>query len=332
VSSVLAIVGFLVSLAITLLAASVFANRLDHLGHRLGMPEALLGLLTAWAADAPELSSAIVALVEGAHDVGVGVVVGSNAFNLAAMVGASALVTGAVSLRREALVLEGAVAVGALVIAGAVILDRLPPAAGVVLLALLLGPYFAILVVGPHELDRFPLPARTTRLLKRTLGETHREPPARHPAEETWAPLLLTVPALGAIIGGSTGMVRSALFLADRWGVPRVLVGTLVLSILTSLPNAYTGMRLGLAGRGTALISETLNSNTINLVGGAAVPAVFVGLSSLSGSVVFEVLWLLGMTVVSLALLGRRGGAGRAGGAVILALYAVFVAVETLRA
>jgi hypothetical protein len=223
------------------------------------------------------------------------------------------------------LIASGIVALAALVRSA-----RPRAAVAIVLLALVLGPYFAILAVGPHELDRFPLPTRTTRLLKRTLGETHREP-AGHSPEETWAPLLLTVPALAAIIGGSTGMVRSALFLADRWNVPRVLVGTLILSILTSLPNAFTGIRLGLADRGTALISETLNSNTINLVGGAAVPALFVSLGTLSGNVVFEVLWLLGMTLVSLLLLTRRGGAGRAGGALILALYATFVAVEIAR-
>jgi cation:H+ antiporter len=139
------------------------------------------------------------------------------------------------------------------------------------------------------------------------------------------------VPALAAIIGGSTGMVKAAIFLADRWSLPRVLVGTLLLAVLTSLPNAYTGIRLGLRGRGTALVSETLNSNTINLVGGLAVPALFVSLGSLSGSLVFDVAWLLGMTTVTLALLFRRRGAGRGAGLLILLLYAIFVAVEIVQ-
>jgi cation:H+ antiporter len=65
----------------------------------------MLGLLTALAADAPEVSSAIAALVKGNHGVGVGVVVGSNVFNLAAMVGLSAILCGRdPKLSREALV------------------------------------------------------------------------------------------------------------------------------------------------------------------------------------------------------------------------------------
>ena len=82
---------FVVSLGATLDAAAVFAERLDHLGERLGLPEGLLGLLTAAGADAPELATAIAALVTGPKSAGSGVVVGSNVFNLGAMVGVSAL-------------------------------------------------------------------------------------------------------------------------------------------------------------------------------------------------------------------------------------------------
>src|SRR3954466_9459602 len=105
----LSVLLFFASLAVTLAAAAFFARRLDRVGLRLGLPETLLGLLTALAADAPEVSSAIAALVKGANDVGVGVVLGSNVFNLAAMIGLSALVCGSVRIRREALAVEGAV-------------------------------------------------------------------------------------------------------------------------------------------------------------------------------------------------------------------------------
>ena len=73
---------FLVSLAVTLAAAAFFARRLDRVGLRLGLPETLLGLLTALAADAPEVSSAIAALVKGEHAVGAGVVLALGFFVL----------------------------------------------------------------------------------------------------------------------------------------------------------------------------------------------------------------------------------------------------------
>ena len=106
-SAALAVPLFLVSLAVTLAAARLFARRLDRLGVRFGFPEALIGLLTAVAADGPNVSSALFALAKGAHDVGVGVLVGSNAFQLAAMIGVSALLAGAVRLPRETLAARG---------------------------------------------------------------------------------------------------------------------------------------------------------------------------------------------------------------------------------
>src|SRR5260370_15558562 len=91
----LAILLFVASFAVTLAAAGFFADRLDHVGPRLGLPEAVVGLLTAAAADAPEISSALVALAHGEKQVSLGVVLGSNAFNLAAMIGLSAILAGA---------------------------------------------------------------------------------------------------------------------------------------------------------------------------------------------------------------------------------------------
>jgi Ca2+/Na+ antiporter len=79
-------------------------------------------------------------------------------------------------------------------------------------------------------------------------------------------------------------------------------------------------------GRGSALLSETLNSNTINLVAGIAIPALVLSLGSFSGLVAFDLVWLIGMTLIVLALLVR--GVGRAGGALMVGLYLVFLAVQ----
>jgi len=98
-----AIPVFLVSIAVMLVASAVFARRLDHVGLRLGLPEALLGLLTALAADAPELASAVTALLTGRHAIAIGVVVGASAFNLAAMLGLSAVITAHIRARHETL-------------------------------------------------------------------------------------------------------------------------------------------------------------------------------------------------------------------------------------
>jgi cation:H+ antiporter len=310
---------FVASVSVTLVAAAFFARRLDQVGLRLGLPETLLGLLTALAADAPETASAIAALVKGAHDVGVGVVVGSNTFNLAAMVGFSAILCGGIRLHREALVVEGAVGLAATLIVSALIFQLLAAWVAVVLLALVLVPYLALLWLGP---------TRAPAAVRPVFGPGHRPDHPLATGEKVLVPALTLLPALGIIVAGSTGMVEAALKLAQRWSVPDVIVGIVVLAVLTSLPNAFTAARLALQGRGSALVSETLNSNTTNLLFGVAIPALFIGIGSRSALTGFDLVWLIAMTVVVLALLVPRRGVRRSGGAVILLLYGVFVAVQ----
>lgn len=302
-STGLAAVLFVVSLAATLYAAAVFAERLDHLGERLGLPEGLLGLLTAAGADAPELATAIAALATGAKSAGFGVVVGSNVFNIGAMIGVSALLCGNVRIQRDALALEGGVALGITVVVVLLVFGVLPAWAAVTLALLLLIPYAAV-------------------ALRRELGAR------RHPEGVDVRAVLLIPPALAIIVLGSIGMVHTGLQLGHAAGIPNVLVGVLVLAVVTSLPNAYTGIRLGLARRGAALVSETMNSNTINLVGGLAIPALFVTVAGGSGLERADAVWLIVATAIALVLLAPRRGMGRAGGMLLVASWIAFAVVQ----
>ena len=320
---------FLVSAAVTLLAARTFARRLDRQATRVGMPEALVGVLTALAADSPEISSALVALANGAHGVSVGVVVGSNVFNLAAMIGLSALLVGTVRLPRPALMLEGGIAVVALLAGAAVLLGWLPPVAAACVVLAFLVPYLSLLIGGRELLRRLPFPAGLSRRLGQALEERERAGGRARPSREpAWHDPLLFVADTVLIVLGSIGMVQAALALGHRWHVGGPVIGVLVLAPLTSVPNAVTGVRLGLSGRGPALVSETFNSNTINLVAGIVLPALFVSAFGLSTAGRLDLLWLGGMTGLVLLLLSRSGGMGRVGAIALVVAYVAFVSLQ----
>jgi cation:H+ antiporter len=326
-----AIPVFLVSIGVMLAASAVFARRLDHIGLRLGLPETLLGLLTALAADAPEISSAISAIVQNEHAVAVGVVVGSNTFNIAAMLGLSAVVTGRVRGRHEALELEGFVALWLVGVALLVVTGALGAGVGLVLVAAVAVPYVVLLAAGPRVARRLRLGAAESRFVRRSLGEEHRRERPLDSRREVVQLVVVLLVALVLIVAGSVGAVRAATDLAQAWSVPQELVGVTVLAILTSLPNAWTGVRFGLQQRGSALISETLNSNSINIVAGLAIPAALGAFGAFSGLAIFDVAWLFGMTAAALVLYGRRNGAGRIAGSFLILLYAVFVAIQVAR-
>jgi cation:H+ antiporter len=328
-SSAAAIPLFLISLAVTLFAARTFARRLDRLGVRFGLPEALIGLLTALAADGPEISSALFALLKGEHNVGVGVLVGSNAFNLAAMIGLSGLLVGSVCLSRTVLMLEGLIGAAITLIAAAILLGWLSAPIAAILAGCLLVPYLVAVTAGIHRITG-AWPARhPARRIARALGERSLREVAPAPSSDPTHHLLaLAIVDIALIILGSAGMVQAALALGDHWHVSRAALGTLILAPLTSVPNAITGVRLGLARRGAALVGETFNSNTINLAGGVIGPALFTTVAATTTAAKIQLCWLIAMTLGCLAMLARRGGLRRAGAAALVAMYAGFAALQ----
>ncbi|MEO7361657.1 MAG: hypothetical protein ABI120_15105 [Gemmatimonadaceae bacterium] len=74
------------------IGGSMFLSRsLGRLDTRLNIPEQLLGFIIALCADSPEISATVVSMLSGQSDVAVGVVFGSNLFNLASLIAAAAL-------------------------------------------------------------------------------------------------------------------------------------------------------------------------------------------------------------------------------------------------
>jgi cation:H+ antiporter len=319
-----ALLVFAGAFVLTVVSSIVLARELDRIGERLGFSEALLGIVTAVGADAPEIASAVAAIVAGHEATGVGVVVGSNVFNLAALLGLSAVIAGPVRIHAHGLALTGGVAVAVAIVGALVAVGVLPGVAGLVLALLALAPY--VTLASLHSPARARLPHFLQEAVAEEQQDARRDEFAR-PA--TGLDALAVVPALAAVVGGAYGMVAAAQSLADRWDVSDVVVGALVLAALTSIPNLIAAVRLARHGRGAACVSESLNSNNANILVGLCVPAVILGLGSASGIVIFTSCWMVGMTAVSVAL-GFGRGLTRREGAVIIALYVVFAVVVAL--
>ena len=105
-SVALAAAAFLAGAMISLATSWPLVSRLERVGERLGLSEALLGLVAALAADAPEVTAAITAMAGRQPRLGAGVVIGSNVFNLAALLGLGAVVAGRIGLHRRVVVLN----------------------------------------------------------------------------------------------------------------------------------------------------------------------------------------------------------------------------------
>ncbi len=124
--------AFLTGALVSLATAWLLVSRLERVGECLGLSEALLGIVAALAADAPEVTAAVSAMASGEQRLGAGVVIGSNVFNLAALLGLGAVVARRIGLHRKVVLLGGTVAMSVAGVCLAVVLGVVAPIAGCV--------------------------------------------------------------------------------------------------------------------------------------------------------------------------------------------------------
>lgn len=332
-TTAVAIPAFLAGAAVSLLTSMVLVARLERVGERLGFSEAVLGIVAALAADAPEITAAVSAVVQHQQRVGAGVILGSNVFNLAALLGLGAVVAGRITLHRKVVALGGGVALWVAFVCLLVVPGALPAAAGLALAFVVLAGYVALLAREGRGLERLPVSARLAGWLRSAISEEELElEDAIRPSPGRWTDAVVACVALVVVITASIIMELAAVSLGTTWAIPELVVGGLVLAAVTSLPNAVAAVYLAARGRGAATLSTALNSNTLNVVAGLLLPAAILGLGRASGQAVLITLWYVLLSVAVLALAYWHRGIGRAAGALIIAAYAAFVVSVVLAA
>jgi cation:H+ antiporter len=320
---VLAVAAFLAGAVVSLATSWLLVSRLERVGERLGLSEALLGMVAALAADAPEITSAVSAMASHQQRIGAGVVIGSNVFNLAALLGLGAVVAGRIALHRRVVLLGGAVAMWVAVVCLAVVGGGLPAGAGLALTVAVLAVYLVLL--GTEGRVTGPLPPRWAAWLRSAVTEEEVElEEAIRPARGRWQDAVTAAVALAVVVVASVIMEQAAASLGRRYAVPEIVVGGLVLAAVTSLPNAVAAVYLAGRGRGAATLSTALNSNTLNVVAGLLLPGALIGLGPPSGQAELVTIWYAALTLAVLALAYRHRGFSRRSGLLIIAAYAVF--------
>ena len=318
---------FAAGVVVSLATSWLLVARLERLGERAGFSEAWLGLAAALAADAPEITSAITALAGGQAAVGAGVTIGSNVFNLAALLGLAAVVAGRVAFHRRTVLLAGLPGIWIALLCVLAVTGVLPPLAALLLGAAVLVPGAAILGLSPARLRRLPLPARWTGWLIAAVHDEETElAEAIRPRPGTGRDAVAAAVALVVVVAASITMEQAATTLGGRYTVAGIITGGLVLAVVTSLPNAVSAVYLARRGRGAAVLSTALNSNAINVMVGLLLPASLTGLGHRSGQSTLVAAWYAGLTVLALLLAYRGRGLTRPPGAAVIAGYLVFVA------
>jgi cation:H+ antiporter len=318
--------AFLAGATVSVSTSWLLVTRVERLGEWLGLSEALLGLLAALAADQANIAAAVTAIAHQQRALGSGVVIGSNIFNLAALLGVGAVVAGRIGLHRKVVALSGTVALWVAAVCLITVMRVVDSAAALALVLIVLVPY--AIVLGMHRAGRrrLPLPRRWSSWLASAVDEEEMElVVAIRPRRGTATDLVVAVPALFVVILATVFMERGASALGQHYAVPGVVVGGLVLAAVTSLPPAVAAVHLAAMGRGAAALSTAFTSNTLNVAAGLLIPTLFVALVRPSGQDLLVAGWYLGLTALTVGLAYAERGLSRWSGWILIAGYSAFV-------
>ena len=175
----MALLVFLGSLLLSVVASIVLSRRIEQLGAWLHLSESLVGIVAALGADVPEISSAITALHAGQPDLGLGIVLGSNIFNLAALLGMSAVLSGKVRVSRSTLLLNGGVATCVMIAVSAQLFGLLTSFWPITLIALMMVPYLALMAISPGRIARIAARFRFGDDVGQTVANVHQDAKTR---------------------------------------------------------------------------------------------------------------------------------------------------------
>lgn len=292
---------------------------------RYGISKLVVGLvIVGFGTSAPELLVSVQAALSGSPDISVGNVVGSNIANVLLIVGVAALIAPVANsdpaIRRDLIVMVlASVAVTAIFFIGEI--GRLTGVAMLAALALYLGVTYA-------------LEARRVKAANGDDGGAIAR--SEYDEEQAQKPLSLLLAIGAALLGlvllviGARLMVDGAVGIARGFGISEAVIGVTVVAIGTSLPELATAIIAAWRRHAEVVLANVVGSNIFNLLCILGVTAVIAPIGVSPRFAVFDGPLMTAVAVATLVYLFAFRSIGRWTGAILLALYAGYIGMQSV--
>ena len=238
----LLIVGFFVLIK----GADLFVDGASSIADYLRIPAVVVGLtIVAFGTSAPEAAVSIAAGLSGSNDIAIGNVVGSNIFNILAVVGISCLIK---SMKIDQDLIK----------------NEIPYMIGAGLLMCLFCFTGRRFTIEGSIFTFFILLFVYMTVKKAIKGRNDQQ--VNQPKYSIWMSIVVSIIGLAFIIVGGNVVVDSAKQIALSFGMSEMLVGLTIVSIGTSLPELVTSVVAAKKGHSDIAIGNVVGSNIFNIL------------------------------------------------------------------
>ncbi|MCL2025094.1 MAG: calcium/sodium antiporter [Coriobacteriia bacterium] len=277
---------------------------------RLGLSAFFIGLtVISWTTSAPEIAVSIDSVLQGAGDLTMGNIVGSNTANILLVLALTALVM-PIAIKKKMGRKDIFVMVGtaiALLMIG-FIFGEVGRVIGFLFLAALFG-YLAF-----------------TYLAEKRRGTTD-----TYTAEEVKGakslPLaaVFVVGGIGALVLSANWLVSGATTIAENFGVSQAVIGLTVVAVGTSLPEVATCVISAFRGHSELAVGNIVGTNIFNILGVLGLTAAVKPLAIHPHIMYMDIPFMILCSVALAVMLLARGKISRLTGAFFLVVYVGYV-------
>jgi len=305
---------FVVSLAVLLVASDAFTSAAERIGLSFGISPFVIGVtIVAGGTSLPELVSSMLAVSQGASEIVMGSVVGSNVSNMLLVLGIAAVVGGDIRVIRELVEVD---------------LPLLVASAVFLILAVWNSPFswyegilaLAALAVYVHftisEKDRY-----VDMLVEELVEDEHDAEQQPTADAKTYA---LLVVSMGVVFGAAYVLVESIIDISGSLGIGTELIAISAVALGTSLPEVVVSVMAVRRELPGLAVGNVLGSNLFNSFLVTGVPS-FIGDLAVPDSIRGYGLPVMVLVTVLYFFITQDREITRSEGMILLLLYVLFV-------
>lgn len=289
--------------------ADFFVDGVSNIASHFGIPQIIIGLtIVAFGTSAPEAAVSITASIDEAGGVAVGNVIGSNIMNIWLILGISAVVSPMVvkknTVRYE---IPFTIGISVVFLILGVAFNSLNRICGVILLLLLASFMVYLFLSAKKEMKQNKLSGEVEEKKKINI------------------PLTLLISVLGgaAVVFGANLSVDAATKLAQMCSISEDIIGLTIVAFGTSLPELVTSVIASKKGKNDIAIGNIVGSNIFNLLFVLGTASAIYPLS-FGGEFIIDSFVMIGAAITLWLFTVKNKNLSRVGGAVMLAMYAVY--------
>ena len=305
----------IVGLVLLVKGADWLVDGASKLAKRLGVTDLVIGLtIVAFGTSMPEFVVNMVSVADGATDLAITNILGSNIINTLVILGCSALVCPLVAQRSTVrLDIPLNIVAGVLVLVFVFISSPMEPKGLSRVEGLALLVVFAAFLVYTFY---------TAKADATTTTESTPFP--------LWKCVVLILAGLVGLVVGGEMIVKSAVAIARYCGVAEAVIGLTIVALGTSLPELATSVVAAFKHNNDIAIGNVVGSNIFNVFFILGTSAIIKHLPVYPGIEIDAALVAVSALAVWLLLCNKNRSINRWGGALLLVLYAGYLTYRLL--